>query len=29
VALAVPTLLMGIYWAPLYDFVAASLGMIR
>jgi NADH-quinone oxidoreductase subunit N len=29
VALAVPTLALGIYWAPVYDFVARSLGMIR
>lgn len=29
VALAVPTLVMGVYWAPVYDFVASSLGMIR
>jgi NADH-quinone oxidoreductase subunit N len=27
VALAVPTLVLGIYWAPVYDFVAGSLGM--
>jgi NADH-quinone oxidoreductase subunit N len=29
VALAVPTLLLGIYWSPLYDFVARSLTMVR
>ena len=29
VVLAVPTLVLGIYWAPLYDFVARSLTMIR
>ncbi len=29
VALAVPTLLLGIYWAPVYDFVSSSLAMIR
>ncbi len=29
VALAVPTLLLGIYWAPVYDFVARSLTMVR
>jgi NADH-quinone oxidoreductase subunit N len=29
VALAVPTLVIGVYWAPVYDFVASSLGMIR
>jgi NADH-quinone oxidoreductase subunit N len=29
VALAVPTLLIGIYWAPVYDFVARSLTMVR
>jgi len=29
VALAIPTLVLGIYWAPLYDFVARSLAMVR
>jgi NADH-quinone oxidoreductase subunit N len=29
VVLAVPTLVLGIYWAPLYDFVARSLTMVR
>jgi len=29
VALAIPTLIIGVYWAPVYDFVASSLGMIR
>lgn len=29
VALAIPTLVLGVYWAPVYDFVAASLGMIH
>jgi NADH-quinone oxidoreductase subunit N len=29
VALAVPTLVLGIYWAPVYDFVARSLSMVR
>jgi NADH-quinone oxidoreductase subunit N len=29
VALAVPTLALGIYWAPVYDFVARSLSMVR
>jgi NADH-quinone oxidoreductase subunit N len=29
VVLAVPTLLLGIYWAPVYDFVARSLTMVR
>ena len=29
VALAVPTLVVGVYWAPLYDFVSRSLAMIR
>jgi NADH-quinone oxidoreductase subunit N len=29
VALAAPTLVLGIYWAPLYDFVARSLTMLR
>jgi NADH-quinone oxidoreductase subunit N len=29
VALAIPTLVLGIYWAPLYDFVARSLSMVR
>jgi NADH-quinone oxidoreductase subunit N len=28
-ALAVPTLVLGVYWAPLYDFVARSLSMVR
>ncbi|KYF90302.1 NADH-quinone oxidoreductase subunit N [Sorangium cellulosum] len=28
-ALAVPTLLLGVYWAPVYDFVARSLTMLR
>jgi NADH-quinone oxidoreductase subunit N len=27
--LAVPTLLLGVYWAPVYDFVSRSLGMVR
>jgi NADH-quinone oxidoreductase subunit N len=27
--LAVPTLLLGVYWAPVYDFVARSLTMAR
>jgi NADH-quinone oxidoreductase subunit N len=29
VVLAVPTLVLGVYWAPLYDFVARSLTMVR
>jgi NADH-quinone oxidoreductase subunit N len=29
VVLAVPTLLLGIYWGPVYDFVARSLTMVR
>jgi len=29
VALAVPTLVLGVYWAPVYDFVAQSLSMVR
>jgi NADH-quinone oxidoreductase subunit N len=29
VILAVPTLVLGVYWAPLYDFVARSLTMVR
>ncbi len=29
IALAVPTLVLGIYWSPLYDFVNNSLTMIR
>jgi NADH-quinone oxidoreductase subunit N len=29
IALAVPTLVLGIYWAPVYDFVARSLTMAR
>lgn len=27
--LAVPTLVLGIYWGPIYDFVARSLNMVR
>jgi NADH-quinone oxidoreductase subunit N len=27
--LAVPTLVMGVYWAPVYDFVERSLTMVR
>jgi NADH-quinone oxidoreductase subunit N len=29
VALAVPTLILGVYWGPLYDFVLGSLGMVK
>jgi NADH-quinone oxidoreductase subunit N len=29
VMLAVPTLLLGVYWGPVYDFVAHSLTMVR
>jgi NADH-quinone oxidoreductase subunit N len=29
IALAVPTLVLGIYWGPLYDFVLRSLSMVR
>ena len=29
VALAVPTLVLGIYWGPVYDFVLRSLTMVR
>ncbi|MFO0759498.1 MAG: NADH-quinone oxidoreductase subunit N [Byssovorax sp.] len=29
VAFAIPTLVLGIYWAPVYDFVARSLTMVR
>jgi NADH-quinone oxidoreductase subunit N len=29
VALAIPTLVLGVYWAPVYDFVSSSLAMIR
>ncbi len=29
VFLAVPTLVLGVYWAPLYDFIARSLSMVR
>jgi NADH-quinone oxidoreductase subunit N len=29
VALAIPTLILGIYWAPLYDWVNNSLSMVR
>jgi hypothetical protein len=25
----VPTLVLGIYWAPVYDFVARSLSMVH
>ena len=28
-ALVVPTLLLGVYWGPVYDFVARSLSMVR
>jgi NADH-quinone oxidoreductase subunit N len=28
-ALAIPTLLLGIYWGPVYDFVSNSLDMVR
>jgi NADH-quinone oxidoreductase subunit N len=28
VALAVPTLVLGVYWGPVYDFVARSLVMV-
>jgi NADH-quinone oxidoreductase subunit N len=28
-ALAVPVLVLGVYWAPVYDFVARSLSMVR
>lgn len=28
-ALAVPVLVLGVYWAPVYDFVAKSLAMVR
>ena len=29
VVLAIPTLVLGIYWAPVYDFVARSLSMVH
>ena len=29
VVLAVPTLILGVYWAPVYDFVSRSLTMVR
>ena len=29
VLLAVPTLVLGVYWGPVYDFVARSLAMVR
>jgi NADH-quinone oxidoreductase subunit N len=29
IALAVPTLVLGIYWGPVYDFVLHSLSMVR
>jgi NADH-quinone oxidoreductase subunit N len=28
-ALALPTLALGVYWGPLYDFVTRSLTMVR
>jgi NADH-quinone oxidoreductase subunit N len=28
-ALALPTMVLGVYWAPLYDFVSSSLAMVR
>ena len=28
-ALAVPTVVLGLYWGPLYDFVARSMTMVR
>jgi len=28
-ALAVPTLILGVYWGPVYDLVSSSLGMVR
>jgi NADH-quinone oxidoreductase subunit N len=28
-ALAVPTLILGVYWGPVYDFVSSSLTMVR
>jgi NADH-quinone oxidoreductase subunit N len=28
-ALAAPTLLLGVYWGPVYDLVASSLSMVR
>jgi NADH-quinone oxidoreductase subunit N len=29
IALAVPTLILGVYWGPVYDFVARSLTMVH
>ncbi len=29
VVLAVPTLVLGVYWAPVYDFVERSISMVR
>jgi NADH-quinone oxidoreductase subunit N len=29
VVLAVPTLVLGVYWAPVYDFVEKSISMVR
>jgi NADH-quinone oxidoreductase subunit N len=29
VTLVVPTLVLGLYWGPLYDFVARSMTMVR
>ena len=28
IALAVPTVALGVYWAPLYDLVARPVGMV-
>ncbi|WP_437277334.1 NADH-quinone oxidoreductase subunit N [Sorangium sp. So ce375] len=28
-ALAIPTLLLGVYWGPVYDFVASSVAILR
>jgi NADH-quinone oxidoreductase subunit N len=28
-ALALPTLVLGVYWGPVYDFVTRSLTMVR
>ncbi|MFT3773603.1 MAG: NADH-quinone oxidoreductase subunit N [Minicystis sp.] len=28
-ALAIPVIVLGVYWAPVYDFVAGSLSMVR
>jgi NADH-quinone oxidoreductase subunit N len=29
ITLVVPTLVLGLYWGPVYDFVARSMTMVR